>query len=51
MVRSWCGDGVVRCGDGVGAERMQEDEDADMGGQMCGETMIWDGDGGSRRKL
>ena len=32
----WC----ARCGDGVGAERMQEDEDADMGGQMCGETTI-----------
>ena len=43
----WC----ARCGDGVGAERMQEDEDADMGGQMCRETMIWDGDGGSRRRL
>ena len=48
MGRQWCGvPGVVM----RGAERMQEGEDADVGGQMCGETMIWDGDGGSRRRL
>ena len=27
----WC----ARCGDEVGAERMQEGEDADVGGSMC----------------
>ena len=43
----WC----ARVGDDVGAVRMQEGEDADVGGQMCGEMTIWDGDGESRRRL
>ena len=41
MGRQWCGvPGLDPVGDDVGAERMQEGEDADVGGQMCGETMI-----------
>ena len=36
---------MVWCGDNVGAGRMQEGRDANVGGQWCGETMVCDGDG------
>ena len=36
---------MVWCGDNVGAGRMQGGRDVDVGGQWCGETMVWDGDG------
>ncbi len=32
-------------GDNVRAERMQGGGDVDVGGQQCGEMMVWDGDG------
>ena len=36
---------MVWCGDNVEAGRMQGGKDADVGGQWCRETMVWDGDG------
>ena len=34
---------MVWCGDNVGAGRMQGGRDANVRGQWCWETIVWDG--------
>ena len=52
MGRRWCGVlGVVMTWGQKGCRKAKTRMWEESGGHMCGETMIWDGDGGSRRML